>query len=508
MVFADGVALLGLTVCVAMFLWLAFRTRPEHLTIEGHLLASRGIDSTSFGSTLVAASTSLATVILFFVGNAEKFGLTLVFCGVTYLLGQIVFISTVGKVGLETEDMTTNADFWRLWTTCPSVSRVISILTAVSFLIILFVELSVGSVILTYYLKSFTIAGVASPFARGLAFLALGLLVVGYVRTGGLSIVVRTDAWQLRLMLIAVGALLLFGILGSQQVVSNSVDWENFWSFSASWAHVFVFWAWIAMLNFTLPFTQLSSWQRLAGAESIGKAWLGLLFSIPTFLMMWIGPVIALVLLKARGYSFTEVGPLFDAMKGAGGIVAVFLFPCVFVGFACALFSSADSALIALQLSLADRSTFVDKLTSLPEVSLRRILLGASIVVILLLSSIFVTQEANIGSWFIPIIYVIFSQLTIIGPQLAYALWRAKKHSPVNLSTSGAIAVVLAIFAGWTILVVGALAAMSESYKDSPVQEIATFIAVAISSLGMIVGHCLRHDVDKDGPSESGVPDE
>ena len=110
--FGDILALLGLLVSAGMFYWLARQARPEHLTIEGHLLAGRTVRAGQFGSTMVAASTSLATVIIFFISTAEVFGLTLLFCGLTYLAGQMIFIAVIRWAKLKTEDMTTNADFW------------------------------------------------------------------------------------------------------------------------------------------------------------------------------------------------------------------------------------------------------------------------------------------------------------------------------------------------------------------------------------------------------------
>lgn len=487
MVFGDILALLGLLISALVFLWMARLARMRHLTIAGYLLGNRSATRREFGPSMVAASTSLATVVLFFLGTAQFYGLALLFCGVSYLAGQAIFIRLLGRANIKTSDLTTNADFWRQFAGARFSAFAIGLLTVTAFLIILFIELYIGSVIIQYYFKDMTV------WTRGIAFVGLGAIVIAYVRLGGMRIVFKTDGWQLRLMIASMIALLIFALTVPVRETNDDLAMPNIFTINATLGEVLIFWSWIALINFTLPFTQLSSWQRIAATSSVSEAWSGLLRTVPAFLTVWLIPVFAFVFLATKGYQINDLSSLLDAMREGPITVEGLLYPILFVGFASALFSTADSAMIALQLAAADKSLSGEYFYRTSEQSLRRRLLLVMVAMIVLLAVVFALAEAKLGAWFIPLVFAIFGQLTILAPQLIYALVsRLRGVAYVQFSRTGDWLNVLALLAAWMIMIVATILKATNVLPAAGTQEVATFVAVAVSSLGILAGHTTR----------------
>ena len=479
----DYLAIFGLAVSAVIFLWLAKESRAKHLSVESYLLDDRKARKADFGPSMVAASTSLATVIMFFIAFSEHFGLVLLFCGATYLAGQAFFINFLAKAKIDTHDLTTNADFWRKFSLAEGSARLIALLTFSTFLVILFIELYIGSVIIQYYFKDL------GKIGKSLSFFALGAIVISYVRVGGLRVVFRTDAWQLRLMVASMIALSIFA-LSAPATGESSFSISQLFYVRASGYDILFFCAWIALINFTLPFTQLSSWQRIAATTTVQEAWSGLIKQIGPFLVVWCVPVIAFVILGAKGYALTDLPSLFDALRSSSSVVEGILFPVIFVGFSSALFSTADSAMIALQFAATDKGLSGNHFKGVKESEFRKKLLIVMFLIVALLSVIFSLAEANLGPWFLPLIFGMFGQLAVFSPQLIYALRSTiKGRTSLPLSRLGEMANFYAIILGWIVIISSALLKAQEVLPQQGTQEIATFVAVIISGLGVLVGH-------------------
>ena len=448
MSFSDVTALTALFLSGIVFYILASRSKGERLTVLGYTLADRKIDHDRFGASFVAASTSLATVLLFFLSTASFYGVVLLWCGLTYFLGQMIFINYVSGKQLLTKDIRTISDLWFNCIESSLISRIITAVTISSYLIILFVELYIGSVIVTYFLKPFlpNLSGV-------LGFAFVSIIVIGYVRIGGLRAVMETDRWQLKLLVTSVVALFLFSVLVPEGVGPlREVQRRSFFHVDASLKDCICFCLWILVLNLTLPFSQLSSWQRIAAAKSGSVAKKGFRTHRRHLLFVWIIPVISFVLLVSKGFGFKDVTGLFDSMKTAGGLSSGVLYPLVVLGFGAALFSTADTALIAFGTSLADENTFLSRLETYSEKKLRRSFTIFAAITLCLLAIIYYLAEADIGSWFIPLIYAIFGQLTVIAPLILYCLIVADQPRR-KLTMWGEILVAVGIFLSWGLII-------------------------------------------------------
>lgn len=479
--FDDFVALAGLFLSVCMFITLAFQRHARRLTLEGLLLGGRNAHAREFGASFAAASTSLATVLIFFIGTSMHFGVFLLWCGATYLSGQALFIKLMERVHVNTQDLTTNADFVLQRTGGIRTSRTIAALTVSAFLLILFLELYIGSEIVSYYLTGLGAAG------KGVAFAVVGFVVVFYVRVGGLRVVFRTDVWQFYLMVAACLALLLFAASAQSAPSSDLPATHPPFFANATATQLALFMGWILVLNLTLPFTQLSSWQRLAATRSVDEAWTGLKERLPGFLAIWMVPVVALVILNAKGFVPTTLSELFDVLRAQGGDATALLYPLVFVGFASALFSTADTAMIALQFALADKSTLGPRLTAMDEPQLRRTLLLTVGAIVLGLALLYSLAEAELGAWFFPLVYAIFSQLTIIAPHVLYSLLEASGRFPNRgFSAVSDRRSVAGLCVAWLVLIGATIGRATGHLPQLGTQEAATGVALAISTLGLL----------------------
>jgi len=475
---SDITALIGLSISSLIFILLASRAKTSKFSLLGYTMADKNISSKQYGSSFVAASSSLATVILFFLTNAKFFGLTLLWCGLTYLLGQYLFVRYVRNKDVIKEDVRTVSDLWFYTVRSKANSRIITALTITSFLIILFIELYVGSIIFGYFFSSFT------PNYGVISFIVVGLIVIYYVRIGGLKAVMQTDGWQLMLMLVSVTAVLIFSLLFQSDNGTN-FEFSKFISFDAEWKNIFVFCFWILVINISLPFTQLSSWQRVAACSSGEEVWKGFKSHILKFSIIWFVPVIAFAILSAKGMNFSDLGAFLDALKNSKGISELVLYPLIVIGFGSALFSTADTALIALTTSLADTNTFKKKLEKLDVKNLKLFITVISFIIMLSLAGIFSVAQANVGQWFLPLIYNIFGQLGIIAPLIIYSLWHLKDE-PITLKPIGNWIISISILLAWFVIVYATFKAVE--LDNQLWSQLSTPVGMILTSIGLFVG--------------------
>ncbi len=446
MTFSDITALAGLALSAAVFYLLATRARGERLTVFGFTHADGQIDSGRFGASLVAASTSLATVLLFFLSTASYYGIVLLWCGLTYYLGQRTFLKYVKGKPLIRKEIRTLSDLWYDTIRSSLNARIISAITFSAFLMILFVELYVGSVILSSFIRPF-----ALEYSKVISFGLLSLLVIGYVRIGGLRAVMHTDQWQLKMLLAAVFALAVFAFVVATRPMEMQVA-TSFFDVQAETGEVILFCAWILVLNMSLPFIQLSSWQRLIAAKSEDEAWKGFKSNTSRLLFVWIVPVLVFVYLLTKGIVPGDLDELFEVLRSEGGLAEGVLYPIIVVGFGAALFSTADTALIALGTTLADKNTFQDRLEGMSEERLRRVFTTFGIVALGLLTVVFAIAEADLGAWFMPLIYAIFGQLTVITPLVFYSLARITDE-PRDISPISSRLIAVGLLLGWLVII-------------------------------------------------------
>ena len=148
MTLGDYLALAGLIISAFMYVSFVNEERGKPLTTDEYFLSNHKGTRKQFGPSFAAASTSLATVFIFFVAATPTYGPYLFWCGISYFIGQFAFLRFVKAGNIDTVDLTTNAMFWLRETGAPKSSTAIRAMTVMTFIVILFLEFYVGSEII------------------------------------------------------------------------------------------------------------------------------------------------------------------------------------------------------------------------------------------------------------------------------------------------------------------------------------------------------------------------
>ena len=206
MITPEIIALTGMVLSSIIFYLYAREVNKEKLTLDGFMLSDRNLKKNQFGSTFAASSFSLAINTMFLFMNAQHYAVFMLVAPVTYLLGHYIFIALVRKSDVDVNDCRTVSDLCYKFFPSKALARLITLMTITSYLMLIFVELFIGSLVLTFFLPQDLIYQTGS-------FLSIGIIVLLYVRLGGYKALVKTDKWQLFLMMLATSLITIFAVI-------------------------------------------------------------------------------------------------------------------------------------------------------------------------------------------------------------------------------------------------------------------------------------------------------
>ncbi|NQY42608.1 MAG: hypothetical protein HRT87_04605 [Legionellales bacterium] len=462
----EILSLIGLLTSSLVFYTCAYRINRENLNMEGFTLSNRNLSKNQFGNTFTASSMSLATVLVFFISTQKEYGLFLLACPIGFVLGQYIFFYTVRKCNVDFSKCRTISDLVSTVFPSKKIARAITAITIVSYIGLAFIELYVGTIILTFFMPK-------SAIWQTLAFFIIGITVLLYIRLGGYKAIVKTDKWQLSLMLLAITTIFLFSILlpysDTPKTYVNSFYFVNV---SPIWALVFVIQ--ILFTNITGPFTQLTGWQRIVASSSVDEAWKGLKRATWKTLFIWTVPIISFVLLRTKGYDITELEKFLYFARNTSELTATILFPIVVVGFASALFSSADVAIIAIIHALSDQNTFQSSFQKLPYRKFKRYLTIFTICILAILSALYWIKYLELTNYLVPLVHSSFGQMNILIPLSAYAIYRINNNQQETKFNENYI--FFSILLGWSFVLIGVW--LSAKYKFPGLQQAIVVVSI------------------------------
>ncbi len=449
-------ALGGIIISGLIFFFYATLTRKEQLSVNDYLLSSQDVSGSAFANAFTASTFSLAANIIYFICAHRDYGWLMGIGPLFFLAVQMLLLRWLGHMKLDLRQARTAADLWYSIFPSRSVARSIALIAVSTCLMAIFVELYVGSVILSVFLPS-------TSFFQVAAFFALGLLVLGYVRYGGFRAIVRTDKWQLALVLMSCIGITWFAYYAptTQQSVAV-IGWSEFFSYSASGSSLWAFMIWACAINFCFGFMDMTIWQRMSAAKSTQEAYTGMLKGIWKYVVVIWAPMMAFVVLGLKGHEYGSMEEFLALLLTFSGSLDVILFPMVVVGFAAALFSTADTYMIAALYGLCDKNTFGPKLNSLNEtqqhVALKKYLTFFSISLLVFLSVFYYIESHDIGAYIMPIVYAVWGQISVVSPLIMYALYhRSKGFEPLVVSSIKEMLLLVALFVAWMVLIAGSL---------------------------------------------------
>ena len=440
---------------VVFFIYAQYLTEKQ-ITVDGYLLAQHTVSGSEFSDTFTAASVSLASNIMFMISAHKEYGYIMFILPLFYCLIQYFFLITIKKYSLNLKEMRSIADIWSHMFSGKIIPKCIAMLCTITCMMGIFVELLVGSEILSVFLPN-------TVLYKSMAFFILGLIVTLYVYYGGYKGIVKTDTIQFYLMLIAVIAMMYFSI---KSPILNNVNpthiLSNLLIHGEKGITLFIFLAWGISSNILLAVTDIAMWQRMAASASIQDSLVGFIKGSWKIVVAYAFPVMAFVILYLKGNNYNTMPQFLNiVLTQSAGIESYIIFPLIVIGFAAALFSTADTSMIASLYALSDKHTFLPKLEKITNDAqkniLRKYLAIFYIALFLILSILFYIAQSKIGKWIIPIMYAVWGQICILAPLIMYALYRIITKKPYLQTTKAQNYILMvSLIIGWCIVLAGA----------------------------------------------------
>src|SRR3989338_2009094 len=482
-------ALVAIGICL-FFLLQGVSYYREIKDEESFFLYNRKLPDGEYAVSFAAASTSLATVLFFFVTLGVEHGIYIFFAPITYVLGCYLYskllLPPLEKQGFfQQREISSTGGVITLGTTLTkyveeryksnAVKFSITLITILGLTSILLVELYVGVNIFSIYLK---------PQFVDLALFGVAFVVFTYTGLGGFIAVVRTDVFKLRLMFLSAVILLAWLVWASLQ---NHI----FPSSEIFIVHPIVFKGGI-LLPYTLLFNilvvnlflvpaLLRTWQMAAASPSSKEVKKGIIKGV------WLTALLTTMFILLGILFFRSVFPnaelsligMLNALHTSQNPLARYiLFPLFFAGCLAALLSTADSALAPV---LQSFSQDIRKSNARHSWKHRHVLLLTAILFIITISLYFVVFRLlgfNLITW----LFTIFSFLIICTPSIVFAI-----ISPDNVVNRRAskITALISIWGGFIVAIL--LSIVGNKLKIIEIVQLNSPLASLFGSLCFLV---------------------
>lgn len=443
-------------------------------------------NSAEFSSSTVATSISFATVIMAFFWLAEDYGIWMLWTVVTTVLGLFLvrfFAVRIWHRVADYERRPTLHEFLGGQFGSKTISQVGAICTSLGFLGAFATELTVGSVFFSSLIPeipAWTIVIVLST----VAFI--------YTAFGGFRAVIVTDRVQMLsiwLLLVSLPLFYVYYILthGGWTINYNNIP-DNIMSFSvADKPGLIAFLLGITAMNVPSFISDMSVWQRIAGAQDSKTVTRGLFRGVFSASITWA----ALVMLACFVFMIVKpvegVNPLISLVQVIGNVGGGFGIVIMFVtvlGLYGAMLSTASTQLIAVShtLYIDVFSRFVKpgphgEIESRTELNISRIIL----VVAAIVSTILVQLLSMAGFSIDELVFAIYGAQLGLCPLVILALLMDKKKLK-SLSIWAVVAVSAGFVVGWGLAIYGNATSRGNLIFLSPV------CSLAISSLILFIG--------------------
>jgi Na+/proline symporter len=478
-------ALVALAVCLFFLVQGAVYYR-EIKDGEAFFLYNRRLPSGEYSASFAAASTSLATVLFFFVTMGVEHGIYILFAPLTYVLGCYLYIKLLlahlEKQGFFSEGVsyalkgritvgTTLGNYIEQRYQSRTVKFSVIIVTLIGMISILLIELYVGVNIFSIYLK---------PQFVDLALFGVAFVVFAYTGLGGFISAVKTDIFQLILMFLSTCILLVW-------LVWTSVHNSTFPTIETFLVHPPVFKGGI-LLPYTLLFNilivnlllipaLLRTWQMAAASSTSKDVKKGIingagLTVLLTAMFIFLGILFFRSVFPEAKLSL--IGMLNALYTSQNSLVSFIIFPLFFAGCLAALISTADSALAPILQSLFydfRKFPWKHRYVLLLTVLLFIITIGLYFIVFRILGF-------NLITW----LFTIFSFLIVSAPSIIFAV-----VAPDNMVSekSSRITAIISIWGGLILAI--ALSIIGNKLKVIELVQLNSPLASLFGSLCFLI---------------------
>ncbi|HEG43504.1 MAG TPA: hypothetical protein ENH94_05595 [Phycisphaerales bacterium] len=410
-------------------------------------------NSAEFSSSTVATSISFATVIMAFFELAGYFGIWLLWTVVTTVAGLFVvrvFAKRIWEKMSTYERRPTLHEFLGDQFNSPALARVGAICTSLGFLGAFATELTVGS-------KFF--AGLIPTVHPWTIVIVLSTVAFLYTAFGGFRAVIVTDRVQMLsiwLLLVSLSVFYVYYALthGGWSISFSNIPASTLRFSVAGRAGLLSFMVGIFVINVPSFISDMSVWQRIAGAEERKTVTVGLWSGVSNAAITWT----VLVLLAC--FVFMIVRPaeginplisLINVIGNTGGFFAISVMFITVLGLYGAMLSTASTQLIAVShtlyvdvFSYFARRPLKESFESRSQLNISRLILVLAAVI----STVLVQLLSQAGFSVADLVFAIFGAQLGLCPLVIMALLIGKDKLKV-LSGWAVIAVSIGFIAGW-----------------------------------------------------------
>ncbi|OVE73911.1 hypothetical protein BVX94_02225 [bacterium B17] len=343
MILANIAVFSAILIPAILYFYKSWKVQDEIEGLADFFPLKRTYTAGQFRSTTVAAGMSLATVMIAFLNLAPALGISLMISVITYCLSFVVLYFCAPAIMNANKDNLTIQAFLGKSYESNAVKKTALTFSLIGYLSIFSMELLVGVTVLTPFLGQWVLA---------FAVVYLVFLII-YSMISGYKAVVATDVWQLRFIILSIGALFVFLLMSLKRTELSLPFADMTKVIFSDWRAPLSFCAGITIMNLPAPISDAGTWQRLCAAKDVASARRGVWQVVGLFFVLWS----ALILLGnyfAVSGVFTpeymqEQGSLLSAilshMSNNGAISLIILFAFI-LGLFSAMISTADSLLI------------------------------------------------------------------------------------------------------------------------------------------------------------------
>ncbi|MDR3702520.1 MAG: hypothetical protein P4L56_22940 [Candidatus Sulfopaludibacter sp.] len=474
---------LSTTVCLLLGFYQKRRTRSlgDLIPIQRGREASvrSGVE---FSSATVAATVSLATVIMAFFELASSMGTWLLWTVVTTSAGilavRIAAPYIIQKLKSYGERIPTLHEFLGTEFDSPTLALIGALATTMGYLGAWAVELTVGSRLFV---------GLGLPLPAWAVVVFFSVIGITYTAMGGFRVVIVTDRIQMIAIWLSLGAFVTYFLSSIKADGSLATAFgrlpHSAWDFSSR-DGLLAFVIGIAVINVPSFVSDQAMWQRVSSAREPSTISRGLVWSSASAAATW--ALIAIIAICAPMVSRnTSAGPLVALLQTIGRSDNHFNWLLLFlivVGLVAAMLSTSSTLLIALSHTFTEdvlhRRKTGSPATSNDLRSARIVLASLAAVSVLVVELL-----ARVGFSIADLVFAIYgSQLSLFAPVVVgLVLPRPELKAK---STAAALAVGLGFLSGWTSAVYGRLHGIDNLVFLAP--AVSLFVSVAVLGTTLI----------------------
>jgi Na+/proline symporter len=448
----GGIIALAFTVLsLLFFFYLGYQNSTSAETADEFWFSGRELDSTSQFFTWFASVVAFSSGILYYMQVVERWGYAVYFASIlSYIFGLLIAVFVALKSKVDFSKFRTVGGLVEGEGNRPKSGVLIDWLNFFSAMALVYIEIGIGVKIFSLLFKE------PNLVLEMIMFASLAAIPFFYIRMGGFTAIVRSDVWQGILILIGLTAFLFYFLF-----------WEGILSFpkprwfaptpsvGSNELLIYVVFAWLVNVTSIVP--QAGLWQRLASVRqsehSLFMRWLVPAAAVCGAMLVFFAYVLVASFILASGGGASSIGDVVRPILGGGDVAVEFIFPLVFVGFVAAMISSADSAALSAIMSVYGRRDVTnigsDTWLMRRSKSLRTLLvsLGFLFAIHLYVETI----GPGFGEIFLPAIFFLFSQLSIVAPVFVASIYVPKRlRSDLTIFVSVAIAWIVLLSATFT----------------------------------------------------------